>query len=844
MFGCQSPSASSRAASASSPSPASGETPWGSARRREPCASPKLPSLSPEPRPFKDGDDLETSDDATLAATSPRAAAREGKKDGKKSRASPASPPPAPSVAVQEKRRGAKKSASVASGKRQADSCAERAPASLGENGEEKQKQAPLSACPCCSEARGSSTAGISSASVSQDSASPSLSLALIDASLDEGLRLQAMRRQSLSPTTARLLRRGERAELNLRAFHVITTPTGLLPWTGGDEHEEDRFRGPEESSVRQEEGSKRRGGKRAKGEDAGADPDEGAQRRKAETATSGEDTRSSRLGDEESQEDVKGGRTQGCSRNDSTCEELETQDALERASGELTTPQEAETVPSAKGEGPGSGAGPHSASGTQATREGSCAEQDAARLQVATGDEQDVGKERTGNGVEQAPSSFPSSPLPSSLSSSPSPASPPASPCLCSSAAPDTMEEISFSLEALWQSFEDASVYGLEIPFLDAHDNLSYVVYIPYISALHLYPAASPPSPSLTPLLPEAQVPPLPPAAVSEQGTPVSSRGWSRTQVQGEPAAAASGAGGAKGSDSRKERKTGAEDARKNEAKKKESDPLPLSLPVEVRRTAPAGAPRPATAPSFKYMEVRLLYQRRPLYQQIERLLQGEEVMQSQLLNLLVAQSHELNQDISWLCIYWQAVQRDFSMTPAPSYLVYYRLRATREHRGERFTLRRFATVPSRLDLPFLIKNHAPLRASSFAGEDETVQKSPLASSVREIAEQRVKLAGKAASVERVSCEDEEASSRVDPARGPREGDRDEANGERREREEREEVDRAERAATEFTNKMENEVAKVTEWLRELRLNHPDFEHIKARGLGKLPPPSRGPGA
>lgn len=66
-------------------------------------------------------------------------------------------------------------------------------------------------------------------------------------------------------------------------------------------------------------------------------------------------------------------------------------------------------------------------------------------------------------------------------------------------------------------------------------------------------------------------------------------------------------------------------------------------------QREGMAAAAAAAGGGGFKYMEVKLLYQRRPLYQQIERLLQGEEVMQSQQLDLLTAHSGDLDQQLSW---------------------------------------------------------------------------------------------------------------------------------------------------------------------------------------------------
>ncbi|OEH76490.1 hypothetical protein cyc_00379 [Cyclospora cayetanensis] len=180
-----------------------------------------------------------------------------------------------------------------------------------------------------------------------------------------------------------------------------------------------------------------------------------------------------------------------------------------------------------------------------------------------------------------------------------------------------------SFPLSELWRSFDDASTFGLEVPLLDEEQRIAYVIYVPYLSALHLFPRK-------------------------------------RQQVQPE-----------------------------QQPEPKEGD---FSSSSGSGTTEDTSTTRPGCGGCFRYMEVRLPYQRRPLSQQVTQLLQGAEVTQSQQLKLLCSSSEELS-DESWcidictslhvsVCFYRAlsaaAIQREFCKVPAPSFLVYYRLRLT----------------------------------------------------------------------------------------------------------------------------------------------------------------------
>ncbi|CBZ55138.1 conserved hypothetical protein [Neospora caninum Liverpool] len=625
----------------------------------------------------------------------------------------------------------------------------------------------------------------------------------LTDAASLEGARPHTMVDTRLSRTTARLLRKGKRAELNLRAFHACTTPAANCLEEDGSESEPGvRGRSRRLDADRRRRSAEAQGDRekrRESGAEAGgtAGEEELEKTRRSERKENRDDARAS----EQNGVAHKGGSTVEEGRDSQVWEAREDWDRGDRGLTPSCSDAEGEVL--------------------EGGRE--------ARVETQRGRQT-----RECGGEEPAASRG------SSWSS-------------CSSRRSSVerdAKEVKFSLEALWQSFEDASVYGLEIPFLDANDNLSFVVYIPYLSALHLYPASA----SLGDALLPSQGLPLPTGA-SDRGTPVSSREGARsaaTSVHGSPPTSAfaqppngtpslpasasgraawspvlSGAGVSRSSsvsapepgragqsrggpgrhaEGSERRGSASDDA-------KEGLRLPLTIPVVARRTPAAwtsstsAGQDAAKQPSFKYTEVRLLYQRRPLFQQIERLLQGEEVMQSQQLNLLVSQSDDLDQDLSWLCVYWQAVQRDFRMTPAPSYLVYYRFRATRDKATGIPTLQRFATIPSRLDLPlFIHTGHRPL-ASSPAGDASD-------GSQRDASEAE-------------GGGDGTRSLEGPPAEGGAAETR----------------DTSERATVEFTEKMEKEKVKVTEWLRELRLNHPDFEHLKARGMGRLTSLSRRPG-
>ncbi|EPT26055.1 hypothetical protein TGME49_311860 [Toxoplasma gondii ME49] len=634
-----------------------------------------------------------------------------------------------------------------------------------------------------------------------------------------KGLGPQArVSRARLSPTTARLLRRGKRADLNLRAFHACSTPAAN---DSSEEATDDEHYGESRGRSRELEADRRRrevwrGSRPSPESDGDATNASRGRRDERERARR---SASRQSGDEAGSESAV--KTEGVmDGNGQSFDEKRTEAKAFEAQGN----QETERVSSGDEE-----------HGERMS--------DGAGLGQENGREEANGGERNrqmhkGNGDEGS----------ESMSSG-------SSPCSSRTSSPERdAKEVRFSLDTLWQSFEDASVYGLEIPFLDANDNLSFVVYIPYLSALHLYPASG----ALDdPVLPGAHDLPLPTAA-PEQEIPVSSLEGGRATASaaqglspssqprnGRPSAPSSAAGRAvwspvlsaagvsrsssvsarDGIESLDRAAGRRQEAQGSERRGSASDdakegPPPLRIPVAARRspapwtpsTNSLGVEASTKKPSFKYMEVRLLYQRRPLFQQIERLLQGEEVMQSQQLNLLVAQCDELDQDLSWLCVYWQAVQRDFRMTPAPSYLVYYRLRATRDRATGLATLQRFATIPSRLDLPFYIHtSHRPL-ASSFAdaGAPEGFRRDAAAA----------------------DGDRGDTWARRRRRGDPRPAERD--SGLR---------DASARAAAEFAEKVDKEIAKVTDWLRELRLNHPDFEHLKARGMGRSTTLMRRPG-
>lgn len=118
------------------------------------------------------------------------------------------------------------------------------------------------------------------------------------------------------------------------------------------------------------------------------------------------------------------------------------------------------------------------------------------------------------------------------------------------------------FWLSELWHSFDDASIFGLEVPLLDEEQRPTYVVYVPYLSAVHLFRRK-------------------------------------KQQTQG-------------------------------------------------GKNGDQGVTSPRLGGGFRFMEVRLPYQRRPLYQQVTQMLQGAEVTQSQELQLLTCSSEEVSDD-SW---------------------------------------------------------------------------------------------------------------------------------------------------------------------------------------------------
>ncbi|KEP63532.1 UNVERIFIED_CONTAM: hypothetical protein HHA_311860 [Hammondia hammondi] len=694
------------------------------------------------------------------------------------------------------------------------------------ENGE--QSSAPCYRCRC---SRGDvDGSGAPEAPGKRASAALFAAVCFSESAAGEGLGPQAgVNRARLSPTTTRLLRRGKRAELNLRAFHACSTPAAN---DSSEEATDDEHYSESRGRSRKLEADRRRRdvwrGSQPSPESDGA--------RGCASEREGDATNASRgRGDERERARRSASQRSGDEAgSESTVKTEEVMDGNGQSFDEKRTEAKA-----------------FEAQGDQKTERVSRGDEEhGERMSDGTGVGQESGREEANGDGERTRHEHKRSGDDDSESVSSG-----SSPCSSRDSSPERdAKEVRFSLDTLWQSFEDASVYGLEIPFLDANDNLSFVVYIPYLSALHLYPASGTLD---NPAVAAAHDLPLPIAA-SEHGIPVSSLDGGRATASaaqglspasqsrnGHPSAPSSAAGravwspvlsaaGVSRSSSVSARdgieSGGGAAGRRQEAQGHErrgsasddakEDPPPLRIPVAARRSAAPWTPSTNSLgveastkkPSFKYMEVRLLYQRRPLFQQIERLLQGEEVMQSQQLNLLVAQCDELDQNLSWLCVYWQAVQRDFRMTPAPSYLVYYRLRATRDRATGLATLQRFATIPSRLDLPFYIHtSHRPL-ASSFADAE----------------------APEGFRKDAAAADGDTGDMRARRRRrgDPRPAERD--SGSR---------DASARAAAEFTATVDKEIAKVTGWLRELRLNHPDFEHVKARGVGRSTTLMRRPG-
>lgn len=155
--------------------------------------------------------------------------------------------------------------------------------------------------------------------------------------------------------------------------------------------------------------------------------------------------------------------------------------------------------------------------------------------------------------------------------------------------------EPYHFSVSCLWSSLEEASTYGLEVPFVDIDGICTHIVYVPYLSALHIHTLEN------------------------------------------------------------------------------------------VER------------PAVEFVEVKLPYQRRPLYQQIKRMSEGLDVDIKRL--DLFSTSTEFLASNSWLCIYWQPVHRDYSRSQTPSFLVYYWLRAVSPDGHNPPKLQIFGIVPYKIN-------------------------------------------------------------------------------------------------------------------------------------------------
>ncbi|PHJ21465.1 hypothetical protein CSUI_004691, partial [Cystoisospora suis] len=225
-------------------------------------------------------------------------------------------------------------------------------------------------------------------------------------------------------------------------------------------------------------------------------------------------------------------------------------------------------------------------------------------------------------------------------------------------------------------------------------------------------------------------------------------------------------------------------------------------------------------------------------------------------------------------LCVYWQAVQRDFSSSPAPSYLVYYRLKAIRPSPADPPTLERFATIPSRADLPSsspplrkvpsLLSPLARDRSSSRSGPEErpgtrlfevtSPQKKTLtmekedSGGGEEEERKETQTRGKDTSV---LLEDRREKNTVetpgDRNRRPKK-DKEEEEGDQTISHPATSVDISSSSSCNGSPPDRNDVTdegvdfsisfsvrereRIADWLKSIRVNHPDFEIFKSKGI------------
>lgn len=241
---------------------------------------------------------------------------------------------------------------------------------------------------------------------------------------------------------------------------------------------------------------------------------------------------------------------------------------------------------------------------------------------------------------------------------------------------------------------------------------------------------------------------------------------------------------------------------------------------------------------------------------------------------------------------MYWQAVQRDFSSSPAPSYLVYYRLKAIRRSPADLPTLERFATVPSRADLPSF-SSSPPLNSLGQGASPRSPPARDSSSRRRGVEEgaggtspQKKKLMMNKEDSEEAEEEEErqekektrkkeapilldnrreKSYSREDDLESPGERNLHQEKGNREEevhetnnhphakavnsssscsKSRSDKKDRSDDDRVDFSISFSlQERERIADWLKSIRVNHPDFEIFKSKGILQQPQGTGGTG-